>query len=127
MRAAALLIFALAWPAVGHAKDRPLTFCLEDGEGGSPKRGMVTLWSEKLGIERDAENAFKVDREGCVEVTSLAWNGARFPLQAWLSVTYEATAPGFYPVTGTVQIAKKKRRNTKIVLMERKLGSPATK
>lgn len=116
----ALLLALLLIPAAAQAKDRTVTFCLEDGEGGSPKRAHVLVWSTELEIQKDAENAFKVDETGCVEVPALQWNGVAFPLKAWMSVDYEVVAPGFYDVPGIFRISKKKRDNTKVILLERK-------
>jgi len=116
---------ALGWtllPTAAQAKDRSVTFCLEDGEGGSARRGHVLVWSDELEIARDAENAFKIDDTGCVEVESLRWNDVDFPLKAWMSLNYEVQAPGYYQVPGTHRIKKKKKRNTKVIMLERKQG-----
>jgi len=118
----ALLLALLLVPAAAQAKDRTITFCLEDGAGGSPKRGHVLVWSSELEIAKDAENAFKIDSTGCVEIASLQWNGVAFPLKAWMSVDYEVVAPGFYDVPGVLRISKKKRDNEKVILLERKTG-----
>lgn len=115
-----LLLAGLVASVSAHAKDRPVTFCLEDGEGGHAKRGMVLVWSDELEIVRDAENAFKIGSDGCVEISQLRWNNVDFTLTAWVSLNYEARAPGFYHSPGSVRISKKKKRNTKVLMMERK-------
>lgn len=110
----------LALPAA--AKDRPLTFCIEDGEGGVAQRAIVFVWSEELDIARDAQNAFKVGKDGCVEIEALSWNGVTMPITAWMSLNYEVQAKGFYDVPGTLRVDKRKKRNTKTVMLEKKVG-----
>lgn len=120
MRSIVALFLLVAMPATALAGDRPVTFCLADGEGGHAERGRIHVWSEQLEIPRDNENAFKTDETGCVEIPALQWNGVPFPLKAWVTIDYEATAPGFYPAKGSVRIDKKKKANTRSVMMERK-------